>query len=58
MARKKTTDGPQIPTVTWNIAMIWDLVSQIEKPAHLKVLFGIKEDSYDVKVYYYTQYFG
>ena len=52
------TDGPQIPAVTWNIAMIWDLVSQIEKLAHLKVLFGIKEDSYDLKVYYYPQYFG
>ena len=58
MAHKKMTDGLQIPAVTWNIAMIWDLVSQIEKPAHLKVLFGIKGDSYDVKVYYYTQYFG
>ncbi|KAL4066340.1 hypothetical protein V8B97DRAFT_2111370 [Scleroderma yunnanense] len=52
MAHKKMIDGPQIPSVTWNIVMIWDLVLQIKKPAHLKVLFGIKEDSYDVKVYY------
>jgi len=33
--------------------MIWDLVLQIEKPAHPKVLFGFKEDSSDVNVKYY-----
>ncbi|KIO07559.1 hypothetical protein M404DRAFT_23446 [Pisolithus tinctorius Marx 270] len=49
MPSQKTADGPQIPTVSWSTETIWQLVSEIEKPAILKVLFGIKENSNDRK---------
>ncbi|KAI6155997.1 hypothetical protein BKA82DRAFT_4011369 [Pisolithus tinctorius] len=49
LQKKQTADGPQIPTVSWSTGTIWQLVSEIEKPANLKVLFGIKENSNDRK---------